>query len=771
MHSLPLSAEQKSLLAQVYKFPISLIEYYDYDNATRAILALLYQQVSHQKSTLLVVDSSQQMEYYFQTLNSMGLQDFIIKAGDNHEISATTINKWRSYTIGNKNELSQDIDKRTNLYLLNREQAVLERNKITQQYTQLNKKVLGEKRISTIAHSIGFKRMPALSFSGLEELDQSDLNLNQPEWQSLSQKIIEAKSLYNSDYKHLSDLVLLSENCIAKYKLDDLVVSLKTLIENLSQEELFYKNLRLQYDQELRTFFDQAREQSLNKLDEILVELNTVIKPSDQSLSRQLSDLNILLERLGIEPVSNNIGSQENSVLTSKLVSTKDKLQQAQRLIDKKIKQYKSRVKTTDLSIDDQSNLDQVKTSITKVNKMLSNPKLELRIDDTILNKQDKIRSCIEDLKKQLYLINAHRGLIIWQKFLLNLKPVFKNIIICLTALPINLWEEISETWYNTLVLRQESLNQKPGFNKIKNLISKFNALEREQIELLKATVRLSRFEAIDALKSNHPNLYTSLIRKKVETNIPLHDLMLSSQDFLSGLYPIVIVNKSQFQSLKFAKTKLVDKVLFADSEIIAKLNLSTLYLAEYLSIFSPVSNRLSKDPQVVPYLQKGATSVLQNSQIPDSVNSSSLENVSIVKKVAKTLLSLQSELKIYHSRNISIISCCTGTFDQLIRQMVDQHEVKELYGTRSIEDRLVEALLSTEKDQYIILQDGLINSSQVDTLRYQIDLIAKVSALGLSLIDLWTVDAIKTHHRNNINKINSIFKKSSDKNTELAQV
>lgn len=771
MHSLPLSAEQKSLLAQVYKFPISLIEYYDYDNATRAILALLYQQVNHQKSTLLVVDSSQQMEYYFQTLNSMGLQDFIIKAGDNHEISATTINKWRSYTIGNKNELSQDIDKRTNLYLLNREQAVLERNKITQQYTQLNKKVLGEKRISTIAHSIGFKRMPALSFSGLEELDQSDLNLNQPEWQSLSQKIIEAKSLYNSDYKHLSDLVLLSENCIAKYKLDDLVVSLKTLIENLSQEELFYKNLRLQYDQELRTFFDQAREQSLNKLDEILVELNTVIKPSDQTLSRQLSDLNILLEKLGIEPVSNNIGSQENSVLTSKLVSTKDKLQQAQRLIDKKIKQYKSRVKTTDLSIDDQSNLDQVKTSITKVNKMLSNPKLELRIDDTILNKQDKIRSCIEDLKKQLYLINAHRGLIIWQKFLLNLKPVFKNIIICLTALPINLWEEISETWYNTLVLRQESLNQKPGFNKIKNLISKFNALEREQIELLKATVRLSRFEAIDALKSNHPNLYTSLIRKKVETNIPLHDLMLSSQDFLSGLYPIVIVNKSQFQSLKFAKTKLVDKVLFADSEIIAKLNLSTLYLAEYLSIFSPVSNRLSKDPQVVPYLQKGATSVLQNSQIPDSVNSSSLENVSIVKKVAKTLLSLQSELKIYHSRNLSIISCCTGTFDQLIRQMMDQHEVKELYGTRSIEDRLVEALLSTEKDQYIILQDGLINSSQVDTLRYQIDLIAKVSALGLSLIDLWTVDAIKTHHRNNINKINSIFKKSSAKNTELAQV
>ena len=133
-------------------------------------------------------------------------------------------------------------------------------------------------------------------------------------------------------------------------------------------------------------------------------------------------------------------------------------------------------------------------------------------------------------------------------------------------------------------------------------------------------------------------------------------------------------------------------------------------------------------------------------------------ERLKASKKLAKYILSLNQNVKIYHTKTANIISLLPMYDDMQIENRLKAYGLKAIDTEGVLYDRLTESVLFTERKPYLLIKDHLINPRLANKLQWQAMLIDLFHTAGYKVVSLATSDQLVDNARVIDNTITSIM-------------
>ena len=137
---------------------------------------------------------------------------------------------------------------------------------------------------------------------------------------------------------------------------------------------------------------------------------------------------------------------------------------------------------------------------------------------------------------------------------------------------------------------------------------------------------------------------------------------------------------------------------------------------------------------------------------------------------MAKFILSLNQNIKIYQLKNANIISLLPAQDDSYLENELDKINVKVIDTNGVLYDRLTESILFTDRKPFLILKDEMINSELHDHALWQLKMIRLFKVVGYEIISLNTTDQLsdnESQFKELLQKIDGTLPNQAEKSSQ----
>ena len=745
-----LSPEQKVVADALLHAETSSTKYFDLSTALQALSSACAKACREDQKILIHVPNSEQKNALRNILVKNGLDDLAIDLSSRNPIPEKDIIKLRSNIKKQK-----DTDAITTAVLSNKKAAAL-KNKVETFYKAFETKVLADVFFRDFTTNTIYNKRKGRPIFIIHSETENVLEFTASEYYKIKKEIINATSLYESQFELFDHLSFFKEdlwtgindtkvnevkNSLDLFKKESLALSNEfielsnQLLQNSSKdlkhafsilEEKFtaHENACIAYqikstdegtaNDGLFSMFKKKKNQSSNKIyidafDELSGRIKDLSQPWFDELDAPTSEM------ITYEYILNFIDQNRDKISAYKEKMIASLAGSVQRI--NKINTSSDHVKLLDKKLED------------FIQKMNTSQLFDIELEHNILSfsKQLELSKNISDyLEKCHILVHSSSSYLEWKSFYNGTDNVFRKIFDSIKKMPKEQWVESYEHWYENQLQHQVL-----GKNTIeKSELSAFfqNACTGKDIEIaaLLGTLHTQRLQGAEQLKISNKELYNSLFKKKQLPSTSWYDNALMNRTFMQAFFPIHIVDTLSY-------TKEYDLVISFDPKPNDAENA--------IHFFSPIE---SKDIQ---NMAEGKHNFLYlndyNYSHPLS-QLSSTDKLKASKKLAKYILSLNQNIKIYQLKNANIISLLPAHDDNFLENQLDALNAKVIDTNGVLYDRLTESILLTERNPILIVKDELVNPAMNEHILWQLQMIQLFDDVGYEIISINTVDQLK---------------------------
>lgn len=739
-----LSPEQSIAEKSIAETNLSDIKFFDASTAISSVLSAIYRRlVNGQKILIHIPSDCPFASDYLDQISSVGLDQLTIQADQSAPISETDVIKLRSI-------VKREVDIQTILSEV-QYKGEIEKSKesILSYYTLMDQKVLSGISIRSYA----YQEIYAAKKS--ESADLTSILINNTftteEYHGLRRLVDTASKLYDVKYDLYDTVGILSPSIWQKI---DTSPSYSLAYLTVIKDQLTALNRRFA---SAATEFQQEKLSAIKRTADIIT-----MKISDCQL--QCASLKIAAEYAETTPTRFSLfGKKESNPQAAVISEMWDELVKAtvqispvwhqqcnstapptdighfSEMLDTLTKQLADHVSAQSQDVSKHMHrVNRVNTTsrtIKELDQQLNAIVAELdalsifthngsKNTLSFVKQKEKCTELLTHVTSAWHLLNDDTGYVQWKELIGSLDSQKIDLLQHLKQFSTQHWVEIFDNSYRDLIIYHASSVPCPS-EELKQITTMYERWTSSAVPALINRLQKTRKQASDSLMASNKELYATLFKKK---NLPAtgwNDIALMNLEFMQSFFPIHIVstikNASKYDcviSLTERANENEDRIhhlspiLQTDLESSSK-NILFLYLNSY--------------DYTEPLTQLSSSTKLK-----------------AAKKLSKYILSLNQDAKIYQTKNANIISLLPFTDDNRLEANLQPLGLKTIDTHDSLYDKLSESILFTDRPQYLIIKDQLINPDLHEQMVWQRHVTSLFESAGIEVISVNTSDQLR---------------------------
>ena len=749
-----LSPEQKVVVDALICKETSSTKYFDINSALQSICKGCITMVGNGKKILIHIPDEPTKDMLKSIFSKNGLNELTIDITENNSIPEMDVINLRS-TLKKEKDTAAIVK-----YTLSNKKALKQKEDISNFYKYFDKEVMANTPFRDFATKVIYKKKnerPELTISSLSD---KFLQFNAGEYYKVKKEILKASETYQRQYDLLDHLSLFKKEMWVDIE-DEKIEEIKKLLNEFKEESTklasdFIKisnSLLEDSSQDLKNAFAVLQEKFLSQEESCIAYhikttsdlannegIFSLFKKTKTQTSNKVyvdafDDLSGFIQEISTEWYNELDAPTTEMISYDYIIDFIEKNQE-------KANFYKNRItKNLEQSVQRINKINTSSTEVTSLDKRLdeliksmNNSNLfDLELEHNILSflKQSELSHNIADyIEKCHILFHSSTSYLEWKSFFNSTGDLFRLLFDEIKKLPKKLWIESFENWYEQKI-QKNVLGEATISAKELNDYFKQSTLSN-QLEVIAVISKLhnQRIEGAKLLKTGTKELYNTLFKKKLMPQVSWKNTALMNRQFMQSFFPIHL-------SDTFSYTGEYDLVISFTCE-----EESTAIKAHY---FSPIER---KDIQNISDKKDNFLYLNEYNYTGLLKNLSSTDKLKAAKKLAKYILSLNQNIKIYQLKNANIISLLPAFDDAKLESELDNHNSKVIDTTGVLYDRLTESILFTERSPILILKDELINCKLNDHLLWQLKIIKTFEDVGYEIMSVNTTDQFNDNQK-----------------------
>ncbi len=768
IHSLPYN---KILQEKISKGENVDLKFLDKNARNSTILNLIFNAFIEKKTICWIVNQDISRESCIETLDQFGLLNYVLDHRNSELFAEENVAKLRAKVLG------QNISHAFN----SNEYQIL--NKLLTEFNLgFKKEILGERNWLNVLESLikiekEHPNLPSLI------IDSSVFSWNQREYYYLLGRIEKASKIYDRELiKSTNSSSLFENTTLNRLNVPESRNRIAKNLEDLLQKAI---SLRESYQLFIYTLIDSDKKKRRKNRDELIESIINfqTNHPSEASISseqsqnsffsfighskkeklsstKQTKRLELIIQRakeMGFQFNDLEFNSENNNWQTWNLIQEIQNQNYA--LFEKQSTQFLNGINLLNTENNQFKEISKTLNTITnRINKSkYFREKVEVN-SHSILRQRDAINEIVKLLEDAIYSLNYSARMNEWLSFLEDLNESGVQIIHLLKQYPKNLWVIIFDRWYLSELLR---FHQPPYQEYLKKSIDRLPELSINHLkELIKETGTKwdkSLVEIVNEIAISDKRLYKNIFKKKSGFE-RAETLSESIGKMLMHAFPIHLVtpeNPGQIDILSKLDFDIVinvcDKPI--DDFQIKKLGKQRINVDQEISEKKPVQKINSYIPLSTPLIELNQSARLQQSKI-----------------IGLELLKINQGIQIFQSKDKSILSCVHPLLDISKMNALKNQGLNQLPMGEEQFNSVTESILEIDKQQIIILQEGLINP-HFQHFDYQLSFIQTLKDIGFKLISLSLIDLFENKGQSNESIIKEIFRLTQENKTLIEEI
>jgi hypothetical protein len=756
-----LSQEQALVHKMVAKNKLSMISYLDIFMLSSTLTQSIQDHLNEGKRILFILEDEKIISTLNSKIQNSRLSPFSIILKDSDFMTDGDISKIRSLY---KQKEAKDL----NNYQIRNKNLELIKERINHSFSTMGNKVFGDRRWVDIC------RINSPASRRLNEIYQKiKLSYTPQEFWHLRGKIEDAQSLYNQKN-------ILSDNILKKFRIVlDSPNSIEKLKENLENFKNKLSKITLKLDAEINRY----EEKIWDKLHEEYIVLKNIsndielslFKDSEFKTESKISFFNNSKSKKDNEHSNithyfdilkkNILFNQDHELIG---LNSKTSIETFIKNLNQNLLNWHEQGEATVLKMMKSLNKHNSDTAtLLKIDQELNMLFIELnesnifadQFENTsmnILNQYGFLSDLLRSVKILLEYIINNRELILWQSFYHQLNPEAKAIIDLLKDHDSSLWLEMFESWYYEKLIQNKSI---PDIYNLDVLLDEYqdevSECQNEFTEYIDNQFFTTRQKLTALFKTRNKKLYNALFKKKGIDNLRYFDLIWEEKEMITHYIPITIINSKLLRSNRLLKDGNWDLIYCDNTNIFNHIEKNTL-LIHKICFLSPLSERvkIGNDLELDQNdTEKSIKVLLHEYNYQKPLNELPIsEKLKAAKKLAKLLLSLNQGLHLYQLKFANIISLLSSDYNEILNSALDKYGVKESDIGFKLYESVTESILETDRNQYLFIQDYLINLDNSEYFMWQLHVLDLFKKAGFQIINIKSFE--KTDKREQIDLI-----------------
>lgn len=744
-----LSPEQKVVYDSLIHKKASSTKYFDIVVAMQAVCESSASLLAEGRKILIHIPDDEVKDVFKNMLETNGLSDVSIDVADTGHLPEVDVIKMRSTLKKEKNS-----DAMINFVLAKRKKEDINTEAL-RYYSALDKRVMSDVVYRHYALNSIYTNRSSTSKLMVDLSSDQGLQMNLAEYYGLKKEIENASKIYNRQHDLYDHLALFSDaiwtNLNSK-SIADIQLQLAVFAEESTKLVQSYnsgiKNLRQASTRELDqkfvnlysrfTHHEEAciayHIKSQNAVDSKEGMFGIFKKKNDKIANKiyveAFDELSGLIQSVS-DQWYDELESPTTEMITydfiTKFISDqKAKARLHNQTLRNHLHKSLQRVNRINTNSSEVKSLDQSLSDLIK--KMNDSRLFDLDLEHNILSflKQFELLKEITDyIEKCNILANSSSDFFEWKSFYNSSSSTFRHIFTELKKLPKKSWVEEFAQWYEVQI-HQHTLDSNTISSKLlTRLHSETKDTHHYQISALEAELHDSRIESAQNLKATSKELHNTLFKKKQMPETSWSRIGHENHAFMQAFFPLHI-------SDRLARPEAYDVVVS-----FSKIDDPS---SGEIHHFSPIE---SKDIQNLSEAKHNFLYLNDYNYKGTLASLSSTDKLKASKKLAKFILSLNQNIKIYQLKNANIISLLPPQDDAHLEGKLDNLNVKVIDTAGVLYDRLTESILLTERRPFLIIKDELINSELYEHILWQLELLELFRRVGYEVLSTNTCDQV----------------------------
>jgi len=752
-----------------FKHPLVLVNSSQTNKLNQAVFNLMFENLLANKKTLIICKQPEKAKLLMAEFEKYDLAKFILHLKDLDIVQDRDRASFLKANIPNKSLSLEDIIKLSRY-------AKIEREKIDAIYHQLNEPCFGKKTIKDLIHA--YQKVSSITEKAELNLDLNErfFSLTKDEFWNLRAGLNASITKYNPIFNIIDQAEVIGHNFDYKSNDKQLPENWEKVDQEIGRVEAVIKTLRHDLENYVDSFkkqFHSQKELTLNGLKEVrenLIFIKYHVKPEGSGLfglakkkttttAPLQSKLDNILESFNQDVQSRNIlGSHLTAELTAESLSQAIQRLESISITHEQIEVIKQKLNLNHLEGIKKSKL--TKLIETTINNLNQSEILYDKIENGGFTFQHQLQSFEAILQNLFNLKNLRLQLtpyLDWKHFQQNQTRELKHVLHALKRYPHKDWIVLFEAWYINKLIQKH----KPHTDTL-NYYFEYTAnfekrILEEKLAYIQNLYAAKRESTKQALKKVNKKIYNTITSKKQQAYNWVN--LLSSTDFVSNFYPIVI--SDNIESL--AQNRFVDQLILFDnfeylqspdliniaSKILVINDKDNKQLSAYLKEKSPFETTLSTPYQLA----------LQALEIKPS------NRFQVIKTLAKNIFAINSNYQYYQTKNLSIISFCDAQKNSAMMDYFQSRHIKALPKTNS-DLGIVEVLLDPQKKTVVIFEDSLLNTAKPELYLWQFHLIQCLQSMGTHCFSV----SSEAHYRKGKSYLKNLWSEIDGINPQVPQ-
>lgn len=314
----------------------------------------------------------------------------------------------------------------------------------------------------------------------------------------------------------------------------------------------------------------------------------------------------------------------------------------------------------------------------------------------SIKKQQEFVHNIIHILEVAILSIEKNMGYYQWKSFLEALDEKSKCIIQQMKSYDPAEWREIFSLWYYHKMLQKNFPYTDVNTDTAELLDQYLKEKERYTTESCKNRFSEIAESAIVSLKKDHPELYSTFIKRKpLKSPVLWKNYLAHNAKVISSLFPVVVADSDDMNDLK---NQSIDEIIYLDF---------TEFKVDMMNLFHSAMFFFGDEAfKGIPDYELKKEKSLDYQTLKEIHTTG---RISLVRNITNELLQFEKEPSVYRLRDATMISFCSDYYNERLNDYFYSMGIKKLHGD-NMKDTITGALLDNQKDVFIITEDGLFN-------------------------------------------------------------
>ena len=744
---------------------------------SRTIQNLLVENLINKKTSIVLVPSTEQAQYFKSYLEQADLGSLSIIIGDNKTINDKDLATLRSAA---KSKIEDARGKAYDSVATNLDNA---QANLSESYELLNKKIFGERTWRTLsAQKEHFHFHNEVNLIK-RKIDLEKINFTQKEYWNIRGRIEEASNTYVTKFSLLQKIDCLSPNLYKADHLDDKIIKLEKLINKGN-------NLLMSFGDLIANISDSLKEQGLEELQQ----LSAMTAAVSHSLTEYTKIEEDKTEKHGLQGMIKNVFSsddgeagidvlrQQKKFLCDEFAESKYfdlgllkndhdsitalEIKEILSKADKVLSHWQKMIREyTDTKLKQMSPLNSEHQDLERLDKTLNEYLSEVneaeilseRLEDntfSLYKKLDLLEATLDKMRIGFAVLTENEDYIEWKSMLAYCKEGTAQIINALMNLPTKYWTRIFDQIFIGDLL-DRNLSPKLPKNEVQlqhidDLAHDYRSLMIEEVKAIWNHEKEAKL--LELKKANKP-LFNTLVKKNNPVDFTFSNIITSSPEFMTALYPIMIVTEKTISNIKPLYYKWSECISYNWSQLkgAGSIQLKGYSLKQTIieenELSQHIKSKLSSYLNTDHMLSSTIDGDMLGSVTKTIVKMDNLEKLSKARSLSRILLAANPNLRLFYLRNASMISMLSDRENSRIVEQLSDTGIKEIGPAHELEETLIDMFVDHNKQCFILTEDGLLNTSDINTFDWQYHVIKKARVLGFKIVNMWTADMAESQN------------------------